>query len=972
LTDSAAIASTGSSTLQRRLLLLVGLSLLPFAIFMFYSAWQLRESGLESSRSEVLTVSRLIARDISQVAGHTEQLLGALAAVAAGNGIAGSVDALCRRLGMLIDSNPRYVQGIVASPSGEMQCSARPIAGPLNLSDRPYFQRMLDRRAFAFSGLIRSRADGHPTMVGAYPLLDSHGLRGALLLSIDLDWLRELMAQTRLPGGAVVSLVDGSGQIVARFPNGDQYVGRPVPDRERFLTAIAGAQEGVDEARGHDAVDRVVAFARVPGFVDEAMYVRVGIPKDLADAQSLQLLTAGLVLLVLVTAIALLVARVASKRLVLEPFEKLITAAGRLGAGDLSARTGIAHDGSEIGALAAKLDQLATRVQRHERALRTLSGCNRNLIREQSGQEMLDRMCLNAVERGGYRAAAVYMAQGESEGGVTAVAHAGAVPGLFRAFGAVGSQAHDPDGMVARAIRTGEPCAVRNVPAEPWFDPWRNDERAGGIGSMIALPLRVEGEIIGAYVLVAAEPDAFDQDELELLREMADDTAFGIGMQRSRVRRDTAEALVARAATHDPLTGLPNRSSLLAHLAVLVDGEAGDQPSEVAVLAVHILRLQDLVDGLGYDPANRVVVEMADRLQSMNIPQAFIARVSVDDFCVVLPREEAGRAATLGLSICKALTPAVQIDTAQIEVQVAVGCSIHPVHADDGDLLARRAVLAAREGGRRDAPYYVYSGATQRENPARLALVSELRSAIDGDQLRLFYQPKIDIASGRVVAAEALVRWFHPQRGMVPPVEFIPVAEQTGLIRPMTLRILELAVKQQRAWSRNGVQVPIAVNVSARSLLDPKWQLQLTGMLAQWDVAPGLIEIEITESALVEEPAVAAVVLSTLRESGFRIYIDDFGTGYSSLSYLVTLPAHALKIDRSFVVAMGRSREAYSVVSSVVSMAHGLGLRVVAEGVETENDLTMLDRLGCDEAQGYFIAKPLPAEEFEAWLERVG
>jgi EAL domain-containing protein (putative c-di-GMP-specific phosphodiesterase class I) len=279
-------------------------------------------------------------------------------------------------------------------------------------------------------------------------------------------------------------------------------------------------------------------------------------------------------------------------------------------------------------------------------------------------------------------------------------------------------------------------------------------------------------------------------------------------------------------------------------------------------------------------------------------------------------------------------------------------------------------VLAAREGGRRDAPFYVYSGATERENPARLALVSELRAAIDGDQLRLFYQPKIDIASGRIVAAEALVRWFHPQKGMIPPAEFIPVAEQTGLIRPMTLRILELAVQQQRSWSRGGAPVPVAVNISARSLLDPRWQLQLTGMLAQWDVDPSLIEIEITESALVEEPAIAAVVLSTLRETGFRIYIDDFGTGYSSLSYLVSLPAHALKIDRSFVVAMGRSREAYSVVSSVVSMAHGLGLRVVAEGVETEKDLEMLDRLGCDEAQGYFIAKPLPAAEFQAWMGR--
>jgi EAL domain-containing protein (putative c-di-GMP-specific phosphodiesterase class I) len=245
-------------------------------------------------------------------------------------------------------------------------------------------------------------------------------------------------------------------------------------------------------------------------------------------------------------------------------------------------------------------------------------------------------------------------------------------------------------------------------------------------------------------------------------------------------------------------------------------------------------------------------------------------------------------------------------------------------------------------------------------------MAAELRAAIEQRSLVLHYQPKLDLATNRICGCEALVRWPHPQRGMISPGEFVPIAEQTGLIREMTYLVLESAASQQRSWSSAGNRIPIAVNLSVRNLHDPGLLHRIEELCATWGLPAESLEFEITESALMEEPAVAKAAIAGLRATGSKIYIDDFGTGYSSLSYLVSLPVHSLKVDRSFVAGMTKSREAHSVVASVVSMAHALGLRVVGEGVETSVELEQLRCMGCDEAQGYFIGRPVPAESFQA------
>jgi EAL domain-containing protein (putative c-di-GMP-specific phosphodiesterase class I) len=322
-------------------------------------------------------------------------------------------------------------------------------------------------------------------------------------------------------------------------------------------------------------------------------------------------------------------------------------------------------------------------------------------------------------------------------------------------------------------------------------------------------------------------------------------------------------------------------------------------------------------------------------------------------------------AAEVARAVLAAFAGSVRVGDARIDVRASVGVSLYPGHGDDAEALVRRSSIAARDGFRKDLSYYVYAGTTARENPARLSLAVDLRAAIETRELVLHYQPKVRLADSSHCGSEALVRWKHPVRGLIPPMEFVSLAEEIGLIGPLTYQVVDMAVRQQHEWLYGAT--PVAINLSARNLYDPGLFKALDGFFDASGVPRELIHFEITESALVDDPEAARRALLSLRDQGAKIYIDDFGTGYSSLNYLVKLPVHALKIDRSFIQQMAKSVEARSVVASIISMAHNLSMRVVAEGVETSEDFRLLREMGCDEAQGYFIARPLDAHGHEAW-----
>jgi diguanylate cyclase (GGDEF)-like protein len=378
---------------------------------------------------------------------------------------------------------------------------------------------------------------------------------------------------------------------------------------------------------------------------------------------------------------------------------------------------------------------------------------------------------------------------------------------------------------------------------------------------------------------------------------------------------------------------------------------------------------KEINDTLGHDSGDSVLKEIAVRLQRVLGPPNLVARLGGDEFAVMLPGPiTSDDVHAVVQRIQSALHPPVMVDGLPVLAEAGIGVALYPEHGLDAESLLRRADIAMYAAKKAGAGYVIYEPKHDQHSPARLSLLAELRQGIEQDQLILHYQPQIDLKSGRVCGAEALVRWQHPQRGLVPPDVFIGPAEHTGLIHPLTEWVMLTAVRQCGSWQKEGLRIPLAINLSARSLLDPLLPDRIITVLQNSDVAPEMFSVEITESAIMADPMRARQILLKIHETGVRISIDDFGIGYSSLGYLRKLPVDRLKVDKSFVINMAHDEGEAAIVRSTIDLAHNLGVEVVAEGVEDMQTYDQLLKLTCDRAQGYLISKPLSSPEFSVWL----
>jgi diguanylate cyclase (GGDEF)-like protein/PAS domain S-box-containing protein len=435
--------------------------------------------------------------------------------------------------------------------------------------------------------------------------------------------------------------------------------------------------------------------------------------------------------------------------------------------------------------------------------------------------------------------------------------------------------------------------------------------------------------------------------------------------------RRRAEADLRHQAMHDSLTGLPNRVLLNERLQRALPS-ASSEDAPVALLLLDLDRFKEVNDTLGHQVGDVLLQQIGCRLQGAVRAADLVARLGGDEFAVLLPATDAAGAALVAECLVRVLQAPFVLEGQPIDVDASIGIAVAPEHGQDADTVLRCADVAMYQAKRAGTGVALYSAADDEHRPDRLALLGELRNAIDNDELLLHYQPKLDLRDGKLIGVEALVRWQHPQRGFMPPMEFIPLAEQTGLIHPLSRWVLEAALKQHQAWRRVGIDVPVAVNLSRRTLHDPQLPAMVADALARWDVAAGALVLEITESSLMADPVRAGENLSQLRGLGVRISIDDFGTGYSSLASLKNLSVDELKIDQSFVQAMASDASSRAIVRAIIDLADALKLRVVAEGVEDRATWDVLAGLGCEIAQGYFLSRPLAADTLEAWLVQAG
>jgi diguanylate cyclase (GGDEF)-like protein len=430
------------------------------------------------------------------------------------------------------------------------------------------------------------------------------------------------------------------------------------------------------------------------------------------------------------------------------------------------------------------------------------------------------------------------------------------------------------------------------------------------------------------------------------------------------------EGEIRRLAYQDALTDLPNREQFRHDLRQAI-AKSNEDGTPCAVLLLDMDRFKHVNDVLGHRFGDRLLRAVAERLRNDALsPKDLLARLSGDEFAILLQGTNAADAFPVAQRILASFVRPITLDDHTVDLGAGIGVASSPEHGQDADTLLSRAEVAMYAAKQKQAGTVTYHPGLDSTSEESLTMLSELRSAVDHNQLRLFLQPKIDLRTGCVLGAEALVRWEHPTRGMVPPMHFIPFAEQTGFVRVLTMWMIEQVAQMSHSLTAQGLRMKLAVNLSTRDLMDQELPNKIEKVLAQYTIEPSLLVLEITESAIMDDPQRALQTLNRLHAMGMKLSIDDFGTGYSSLAYLKRLPVDELKIDKSFVMNMESDLQDAKIVRSTVDLAHNLGLSVVAEGVESAKSWKLLASLACDEVQGYFIAKPMPGAQFAAWVQQ--
>ena len=479
------------------------------------------------------------------------------------------------------------------------------------------------------------------------------------------------------------------------------------------------------------------------------------------------------------------------------------------------------------------------------------------------------------------------------------------------------------------------------------------------------------GDVTGVLTVGGrlADVSTFDADDARLFETLASHAGMALE-KRQLIEKLRAEAgRREHQALHDDLTGLPNRTQFLERAGeLLASRRRADH--KVAVLLMDLDHFKEVNDTLGHHTGDELLQEVGRRLRGLTRTDDIAARLGGDEFALlltdVLDQEQALAAAH---RLIEGLRAPVRLHGVDLEIQCSVGVAVSPDHGTDVKELLQRADVAMYDAKHSLAGARCYDHDTDRYTPRRLQLVADLRKAIDGGDLQVYYQPKACLKTRKIIGVEALVRWQHPEHGPMLPDEFIPVAEHTGLITPLTWVVLSQALEQLAAWHAQGIEIDLAVNVAARSVMEPGFVTTIRDLLTRSGVAAPRLMLEITESSIMSDSDGAVDALEELSQLGVGLSIDDFGTGYSSLSYLQRLPVQELKVDRSFVFNVDTDANDQAIVRSVIELGHSLGLSVVAEGVESQLAWNRLVSLGCDVAQGYFLSRPVPAADMSRWLQ---
>ncbi|HWM41258.1 MAG TPA: EAL domain-containing protein [Burkholderiales bacterium] len=596
------------------------------------------------------------------------------------------------------------------------------------------------------------------------------------------------------------------------------------------------------------------------------------------------------------------------------------------------------------------------RIIRLSRIREFTSSINSTLVRQREREQLASEVCRIAVDVGGFSTVQIGLLDPASQD-VIWLASKGMLDDAALARVQVSARA-DLDagrGIAGRSLRSGEPEVWNDIANDPGVHE-RELFLAQGTYSVASFPLLIEGKAVGVFALHAAETGFFDRDEIALLRELAANIAFALELLEKQDR-------IAYLALYDPLTGLPNRTLFHERLTQAISGK-----EPLALALIDLERFKAINDTLGRPTGDRVLQAAAARLKQAAGDINRVARLGSNLFALMFDRiggaEEVARQIEAGARTY--LDAALEFDGREVRLAARAGIAVFPADGADVDALFRNAEAALKRAKETGERYLFYAPEINARVSEQVELEHRLRKAVDQGELYLHFQPKFDLATRKLVGVEALMRWRAPDGALVSPAKFVPVLEQTGLILEAGHQVLAAAKRTHLGWKTRGLDAPrIAVNVSALQLRRRSFVADVRAALGEIGADGGGVDLELTESLLMTEVDESIAKLRALRELGLLISLDDFGTGYSSLAYLSKLPLDTLKIDRSFVHAMTETGGDTSIISTIISLAQSLRLKVVAEGVETEQQAQLLRLLRCDQVQGFLFGPPVPAEEIE-------
>lgn len=957
--------------LRARVIALTAAAAFPSIIAVMYAGVEQRRDAERDAEMAVFHLARIAATEHRRLLEETRNLL---AVFAKQPEILSNDPAVCGAfLARFLDSGGPYANFGAVTQAGQLNCSGVPLESPIDVREVPVFRRALEAPQMTTGGYVVGRITGQPVLVVTHPVERTSGV-GVVFAAVSLKWLNDLISRSSLPEQTRTTVFDRDFRVLARFPNPDEWIGQDASASGLVSAIRENADKGTAHAVDLTGSEQLYGIAPLyDGSGEQVAYVAIGVALNVALADAEALLKRSLAAVILLLFLLALIAWVGGRAFVTRPIRQLIEVSQRMQRGDFTVRAPLARGYTELDELARAYNTMADSLQLHEKVLQdhvenfaflnrvyaVSSASNGAILRIRDKVELFQEICRIAVEEGCFRAAWIGELVNEK---ITPVAYTGLPRRNIELICDNANELYETGSMpTIVALRDGrhtvwdEHQLIASALGETFLE--------FGIRASASFPLSVRGETVACFTLYAKEPDIFDTGELRLLQNIAADASFGLEYLEKEQHQQ-------HLAYYDSLTDLPNPRMFRETLEKVLLRDYGEKRL-CAVVVMGLRDLRRITDALGRHVGDALAQHVAKQLSGRAEEKFSLARLSQEEFALLICNVNDIADIHARVDDIVAMVPRlVRIESQLINLSWSIGAAIHSKDGAEADVLIRNAERASHSADLTDSYVPVfYTPSLEDDAKARLEMEAGLRDAMRNNEFSLCYQPVVDIKSGKTVSVEALLRWQHSDLGHLTAASFVPVAEETGLIVPIGEWIIECARKQNEIWHEKGItDIPIALNVSAKQLQQPEFAQQMFALADRYDHVS--LAIEVTESELIRNVQSTIELLRQFKSRGISIYVDDFGTGYSSLSYLQQLPIDVVKIDRSFIQDLSTNPRTRAMVQAIITMAHGLGLRVVAEGVEQAAELQILKEMNCDAVQGFYFGQPASGEDVEAFFNR--